>query len=96
TVDARVAPVALPDSHPLAGVSGPVNAVAFHTDLLGTVTVSGPGAGRTETAYALLSDIISIHESHNDRGTRTQGATGGARAGAPVDSARELEETNRV
>jgi homoserine dehydrogenase len=31
------------------------------------VTVSGPGAGRTETAFALLSDIISIHQSraHN-------------------------------
>jgi len=25
------------------------------------VTVSGPGAGRVETAYALLSDIIAMH-----------------------------------
>ncbi|MFD8542595.1 homoserine dehydrogenase [Streptomyces sp. NPDC059649] len=65
TVEARVAPVALPGHHPLAGVSGPVNAVAFHTDLLGTVTVSGPGAGRIETAYALLSDIIAIHQRHH-------------------------------
>ncbi|MFF4696456.1 hypothetical protein [Streptomyces chattanoogensis] len=54
SVDARVAPLALPAHHPLAGISGPLNAVAFHTDLLGTVTVSGPGAGRIETAYALL------------------------------------------
>ncbi|MGW3565542.1 homoserine dehydrogenase [Streptomyces sp. NPDC000941] len=65
SVDARVAPVALPLEHPLASVGGPVNAVAFHTDLLGTVTVSGPGAGRTETAYALLSDIIAIHHRHH-------------------------------
>ncbi|MGO4418109.1 homoserine dehydrogenase, partial [Streptomyces sp. MCAF7] len=65
-VDARVAPVALPLEHPLASVGGPVNAVAFHTDLLGTVTVSGPGAGRTETAYALLSDIIAIHQRHQE------------------------------
>lgn len=65
SVEARVAPVALPLEHPLASVGGPVNAVAFHTDLLGTVTVSGPGAGRTETAYALLSDIIAIHERHH-------------------------------
>ncbi|MER6784101.1 homoserine dehydrogenase [Streptomyces sp. NPDC000658] len=62
TVEARVAPVALPTGHALAGVSGPVNAVAFHTDLLGAVTVAGPGAGRVETAYALLSDVIGIHE----------------------------------
>ncbi|EEP74763.1 homoserine dehydrogenase [Micromonospora sp. ATCC 39149] len=64
SVDARVSPRALPAHHPLAGISGPVNAVAFHTDLLGIVTVSGPGAGRTETAYALLSDIIAIHQRH--------------------------------
>ncbi|MEU1853805.1 hypothetical protein ABZ499_32225 [Streptomyces sp. NPDC019990] len=29
---------------------------------LGTVAVSRPGAGRIETAYALLSDIIAIHQ----------------------------------
>lgn len=34
--------------------------------LLGTVTVSGPGAGRIETAYALLSDIIAIRRRHAD------------------------------
>ena len=64
SVEARVAPLALPAHHPLAGISGAGNAVAFHTDLLGTVTVSGPGAGRIETAYALLSDIIAIHQRH--------------------------------
>lgn len=60
-VTAGVAPVALPLNHGLAGISGATNAVAFTTDLLGQVTVSGPGAGRVETAYALLSDIIAIH-----------------------------------
>ncbi|WP_253918543.1 hypothetical protein [Streptomyces sp. PAM3C] len=69
SVDARVAPLALPAPHSLARISGPLNAVAFHTDLLGTVTVSGPGAGRLETAYALLSDIIAIHQLHGDDDT---------------------------
>ena len=69
TVDARVAPLALPAHHPLAGASGANNAVAFDTDLLGTVTVSGPGAGRVETAYALLSDIIAIHDRHHADGS---------------------------
>lgn len=59
-ITASVTPVALTAEHPLASVSGATNAVAFETDLLGTVTVSGPGAGRMETAYALLSDIIAI------------------------------------
>ena len=60
SVTASVQPLALGADHPLAGISGATNAVAFTTDLLGTVTVSGPGAGRMETAYALLSDIIAI------------------------------------
>ena len=78
-----VAPLALPAHHPLAGISGAGNAVAFDTDLLGTVTVSGPGAGRIETAYALLSDIIAIHERHHGRRHRRQ-------------RARVLQETSRV
>jgi homoserine dehydrogenase len=61
SVTAGVSPVALPLDHGLAGVSGATNAVSFDTDLLGAVTVSGPGAGRVETAYALLSDIIAMH-----------------------------------
>ncbi|WP_447911749.1 homoserine dehydrogenase [Microbacterium phyllosphaerae] len=59
-VTASVQPLALAADHPLAGISGATNAIAFTTDLLGTVTMSGPGAGRLETAYALLSDIIAI------------------------------------
>ncbi|MBS3179938.1 MULTISPECIES: homoserine dehydrogenase [unclassified Pseudoclavibacter] len=65
-VTAAVRPVALGEEHPLAGIAGATNAVTFTTDLLGQVTVSGPGAGRVETAYALLSDIIAI-----DAATRT-------------------------
>ncbi|MEV7607685.1 homoserine dehydrogenase [Paenarthrobacter sp. NPDC089322] len=61
TVSASVKPMALPLDHGLAGISGATNAVSFSTDLLGPVTISGPGAGRVETAYALLSDIIAMH-----------------------------------
>lgn len=63
SVSGRVSPVAVPASHPLHGISGAMNAVTYHTDLLGAVTVSGPGAGRMETAFALLSDIIAIDSS---------------------------------
>lgn len=62
-VKASVAPQRLPLSHPLAGVSGPINAISFGSELLGKVTVIGPGAGRIETAFALLSDIVAIHNS---------------------------------
>ena len=59
----RVAPAAVAADHPLQATSGATNAVKFETELLGDVTVSGPGAGRVETAYALLSDIIAIDSS---------------------------------
>ncbi|UKA51663.1 homoserine dehydrogenase [Arthrobacter sp. FW305-123] len=62
SIVASVQPVALAADHPLAGISGATNAVSFTTDLLGAVTVSGPGAGRVETAYALISDIMAVND----------------------------------
>ncbi len=61
SIVASVSPEKLSSEHPLSGISGAVNALTFTTDMLGDVTVSGPGAGRIETAYAILSDIIAIH-----------------------------------
>lgn len=57
---ASVAPQRLPVSDPLASVSGTTNAITFHTELLGDVVISGPGAGRAETAFAVLSDLGHI------------------------------------
>lgn len=60
-VVASVRPLRLPASHPLASVSGATNAITYTTDLLGDVTLVGPGAGRVETGYALLGDLLAIH-----------------------------------
>lgn len=57
----RVAPMRLPLDDPLAGVSGAHNAITYRTDLMGDVTLIGAGAGPTETAFALLSDLLAIH-----------------------------------
>jgi len=46
-------------THPLAGVRGATNAMTITTDTLGDVTIVGPGAGRTETGYSALIDIIA-------------------------------------
>ena len=56
-----VAPEMVPLSHPLAGVMGATNALTFTTDLLGDVTIVGPGAGKMPTGFAILSDILKIH-----------------------------------
>ncbi len=57
---ARVEPRLVESAHPLAAVGGPTNAITYETELLGEVTLVGPGAGRTETAYAVLSDLHQI------------------------------------
>jgi homoserine dehydrogenase len=62
-VHASVAPQMVPLTHPLAGVMGATNALTFTTDLLGDVTMVGPGAGRIETGYSILTDLLKIHRS---------------------------------
>ena len=55
-----VAPTPLPASHPLANVSGATNAITYVTDLLGELTLVGAGAGRSQTGFGLLSDLLEI------------------------------------
>ncbi|WP_105373339.1 homoserine dehydrogenase [Neorhizobium huautlense] len=69
-VSGNVSPKQLPLEHPLAGVNGATNAVSLNTELLGSVTITGPGAGRIETAYALLSDIVAIHNAQANDGKK--------------------------
>ncbi|MEZ5083937.1 MAG: homoserine dehydrogenase [Bacteroidales bacterium] len=56
-----VKPEMIDIGHPLAGVSGATNALTFSTDLLGDVTIVGPGAGKIETGFAILTDLLAIH-----------------------------------
>lgn len=62
-VRASVAPQQIDLSHPLAGVGGATNAVTVSTDALGDVTIVGPGAGRAETGYSLLTDLVHLAKS---------------------------------
>ena len=56
----RVAPEERADDDLLAGLEGQQNAIIFHTDLLGEVAIVQRGGGLTQTAYALLSDLLAI------------------------------------
>jgi len=60
-VAASVSPQKIPAEHPLAGIRGVTNAVTFSTDLMGDITILGPGGGQIETGYSLLSDLLAIH-----------------------------------
>lgn len=60
-VTGSVEPQMVDLTHPLAGVMGATNALTFTTDLLGDVTIVGPGAGRIETGFSILTDILAIY-----------------------------------
>ena len=60
SVKGSVGPEEMDLSHPLAGVMGATNAVTISTDTLSDVTIVGPGAGRVETGYSVLIDIIAV------------------------------------
>jgi len=61
SVKAKVWPQKLPLNNPLAGVCEAMNALTFYTDELGLVTIIGPGAGRRETGFAILIDLLNIN-----------------------------------
>jgi len=60
-VVASVKPKMIPTSHPLAGIMGATNALTFSTDLMGDVTIVGAGAGRIETGFSILTDLLAIN-----------------------------------
>lgn len=53
----------LPLDDPLASVGGATNAITLETDLLGDITLIGAGAGKLETGYAILSDLLAMRRS---------------------------------
>jgi homoserine dehydrogenase len=59
-VSARVGLQELAADDLLAGLEGQQNGIIFQTDLLGEIAIVQRGSGLTQTAYALLSDLISI------------------------------------
>ena len=59
---ASVRAILVPESHPFYQVEGVENAVTLLTDLLGNLTLQGPGAGMLPTASAMIEDFIQIQQ----------------------------------
>lgn len=67
-VEARVHPMLIPQSHPMATVSGSYNVVFVHGDAVDDVMFYGRGAGELPTASAIMGDVFEtaqniIHDS---------------------------------
>ena len=55
-----VGPMELEPDDPLGGLRGTANALILHTDLLGEIGVHQLSGNLTATAYALLTDLVTI------------------------------------
>jgi homoserine dehydrogenase len=58
---AAVAPELVRRTDPLGALTGPRNLLAFDTESLGEVVISGPGAGRRATGHAIVADLLALH-----------------------------------
>jgi len=59
-IEQRVHPTMVPKESVIAQVRGVTNAVTIQTDLLGELLLSGPGAGGSATASAVIGDLADI------------------------------------
>jgi homoserine dehydrogenase len=60
TLHQSVGPCLVPTTHPLAAVTGSLNAVVAEGDFVGRLTFTGRGAGAGPTASAVVADLIAI------------------------------------
>ncbi|HSV42819.1 MAG TPA: homoserine dehydrogenase [Methanomassiliicoccales archaeon] len=65
----EVAPRLIPRGHPLS-ISGTLNTFHIQTDLAGEITVAGRGAGRYETASAVMSDLYAVMKRRSSNSER--------------------------
>jgi homoserine dehydrogenase len=63
-VAASVGPEMVPLTDPLAGIMGATNAITYDCDLAGPITLVGAGAGRVETGFSILIDLINIQRGN--------------------------------
>jgi homoserine dehydrogenase len=64
-----VAPEPLPAGDPLCG-AGSDSALVLETDLMGEIAVLERGGTVEQTAYGLLSDLVTVARAHRSRGRR--------------------------
>lgn len=82
----KVRPVFLPNTHAMAAAASNRNALYFRGDAVGSVFITGAGAGGAATASGVLSDIISAAQGTPGPSLLTKAAK------APQDSNVEILE----
>jgi homoserine dehydrogenase len=62
----RVAPEWLLPQDPLAQLQGPMNGLVIETELAGSLTLSGLGAGGDATATAVIADLVDLARNRHN------------------------------
>lgn len=57
-IEAILKPTVVQHTHPFYNVEGVDNAVSIHANIVGNISLSGPGAGMYPTASAIVEDLI--------------------------------------
>lgn len=55
-----VKPVLIEKSHPFYHIEGVENAINIQSDIVGSITLQGPGAGMFPTASAMIEDLVYV------------------------------------
>ncbi|WP_462408817.1 homoserine dehydrogenase [Neobacillus sp. Marseille-QA0830] len=63
-IQASVKPALVGNEHPFYHVEGVENAVNVHSDIVGRITLQGPGAGMFPTASAVIEDLVYVNQYH--------------------------------
>ncbi|TDK59035.1 homoserine dehydrogenase [Bacillus salipaludis] len=66
-----VRPVLVSKSHPFYHVEGVENAVNVFSDIVGRITLQGPGAGMFPTASAVIEDLVYVSQSNQQNKLQT-------------------------
>lgn len=71
-VKGSVSPVLVSKSHPFYHVEGVENAINVHSDIVGRITLQGPGAGMFPTASAVIEDLVYVCQSRSSEANNSQ------------------------
>jgi homoserine dehydrogenase len=85
-IAASVVPTAVPSTSPFGWTAGVVNGIEIDASPVGTIRVSGPGAGGDATSSAVLADLIAI-----SRGLASTWAGLGPATSGPIEPASPLD-----
>jgi homoserine dehydrogenase len=81
-IGATVKPVLVGKTHPFYPIEGVENAVNVQSDIVGSITLQGPGAGMFPTASAIIEDLVYVcqNQPSNKNFTKTTAVNGSEKA----------------